>query len=133
MPLTDTACRNAKSTDKPYKLADGAGLYLLVKPAGKYWRWDYRHGGKRKTLALGVYPGVSLRDAREQLAAARLALQAGDDPGALRKAGKAKTAHEIENTLAAVAQDWMAHQSSRWGAYPGPLEHSVWLRDHLIH
>ena len=64
MPLSDTAARTAKPKDSPYKLADEKGLYLLVKPAGKYWRLDYRHEGKRKTLALGVYPDVSLKDAR---------------------------------------------------------------------
>ncbi|RYF84163.1 MAG: DUF4102 domain-containing protein, partial [Comamonadaceae bacterium] len=67
MPLTDTACRNAKASEKPRKLADEAGLYLLIKQAGKYWRWDYRYGGKRKTMALGVYPEVSLQRARERL------------------------------------------------------------------
>ena len=60
MSLTDTAARQAKAAEKPYKLADGGGLYLLVSQTGKYWRWDYRHVGKRKTLALGVYPDVSL-------------------------------------------------------------------------
>ena len=54
--LTDTAVRSAKPKDKPYKKGDERGLYLLVKPADKYWRFDYRFAGKRKTLALGVYP-----------------------------------------------------------------------------
>lgn len=80
MPLTDAACRNAKATDKACKLTDEAGLYLLVKPAGKYWRFDYRHAGKRKTLALGVYPRVTLQQAHKQLEAARLLLEDGTDP-----------------------------------------------------
>lgn len=114
MKLTDAKLRNLTEAGKHF---DGAGLYLdLTKAGGRYWRLKYRFEGKEKLLALGVYPAVSLREAREQAASARLALQAGDDPGALRKAGKAKAAHEIENTLAAVAQDWMAHQASRWGA-----------------
>ncbi len=66
MLLTDIACRQAKPTDKARKLADGGGLYLLVNLVGKYWRMDYRYGGKRKTLALGVYPAISLADARER-------------------------------------------------------------------
>ena len=64
MPLTDPACRNAKSKDKQYKLSDAKGLYLLVNNSGKYFRFDYRFTGKRKTLALGVYPDVSLKEAR---------------------------------------------------------------------
>jgi len=61
MPLTDTATRNAKPKDKPYKLAHEKGLYLLVNQARKYWHMDYRHDGKRKTIAFGVYPDVSLK------------------------------------------------------------------------
>ena len=66
MALTDTAVRNAKPGEKPYKLTHGKGLYLLVNATGKYWRLDYRFAGKRKTLAIGVYPEVTLADAREQ-------------------------------------------------------------------
>lgn len=59
MPLTDTECKTAAPGEKPRKLADSGGMYLLVQPDGKkYWRLDYRFAGKRKTLALGVYPGV---------------------------------------------------------------------------
>jgi hypothetical protein len=63
MSLTDTRIRNAKPKSKPYKLSDGAGMYLLVKPDGaRYWRLDYRFAGKRRTLALGIYPNrVSLQ------------------------------------------------------------------------
>src|SRR6266481_4808845 len=66
MPLTDTALRSAKPREKPFKLFDGGGLYLLVNPAGgKWWRWKYRFGGKAKLLSFGVYPDVSLKEARE--------------------------------------------------------------------
>ena len=65
MPLTDVAIRKASPAEKPYKLADGEGLYLLVNATGKYWRFDYRFVGKRKTLALGTYPDVGRADARE--------------------------------------------------------------------
>ena len=61
MPLTAIAAKEAKPKDKPYKLSDEKGLYLLINPKGaKYWRLKYRYGGKEKTLALGVYPEVSL-------------------------------------------------------------------------
>ena len=63
MPLTDTVIRNAKPKDRQYKLSDEKGMYLLVKKAGKYFRLDYRFAGKRKTLALGVYPTIRLAEA----------------------------------------------------------------------
>jgi hypothetical protein len=84
--LTDTAVRNAKPKEKPYKLTDGKGLYLLVNQAGKYWRLDYRFSGKRKTLALGVYPDVGLKEARERHDEACKQREAGIDPGEARKA-----------------------------------------------
>jgi Arm DNA-binding domain len=67
MALTDTRIRNAKPKAKAYKLSDGGGMYLLVKPDGAcYWRLDYRFAGKRRTLALGVYPTTTLFSARTQ-------------------------------------------------------------------
>lgn len=112
MKLTDATLRNL--TD-PGKHFDGGGLYLeLTKAGGRYWRMKYRHGGKEKRLAFGVYPGVGLKEARNLANDARKVLQAGDDPGAMRKADKAKTAHEAGNTLEAVARDWLKHQASRW-------------------
>ena len=66
MPLTETAIKKAKPGAKPVKLSDGKGLYLLVSPAGsKLWRWKYRVLGKEKVMALGIYPDVSLAQARE--------------------------------------------------------------------
>ena len=67
MPLTDKTTRNAKGREAPYKLFDGGGLHLLVRPDGaRYWRMDYRFAGKRRTLALGIYPSITLAAAREQ-------------------------------------------------------------------
>lgn len=112
MKLTDAKLR---TLTEPGKHFDGGGLYLeLTKAGGRYWRLKYRHGGKEKLLALGVYPAVSLKAARDATGDARTVLQAGDDPGGLRKAGKVKAAHESANTFEAVARDWMQHQASRW-------------------
>ncbi|MFO1245496.1 MAG: tyrosine-type recombinase/integrase [Ramlibacter sp.] len=112
MKLTDTKLR---SLTKPGKYFDGGGLYLeLTAAGGRYWRVKYRAGGKEKRLALGVYPAVSLKDARDKLAEARKALQAGTDPGELRKEAKAKAQHEAANSLEAVARDWLKHQAGKW-------------------
>ena len=112
MKLTDAKLRTLTTPGKHF---DGGGLYLEVTPAGgRYWRLKYRHGGKEKRLALGVYPDVTLADARKGREKAREALAAGDDPGELRKAAKAKAVHEAVNTLQAVAADWMDHQCARW-------------------
>ena len=69
--LTATSVKQAKPRDKAFSLVDGGGLYLLVKRAGKYWRYNYRHCGRQKTLALGVYPDVSLSEARKRHLMAR--------------------------------------------------------------
>ena len=112
MALTDAELRNLT---EPGKHFDGAGLYLeLTATGGRYWRMKYRFGGKEKRLAFGVYPGVGLKAARDKAAEARKVLQAGGDPGLLRKAEKARAAHESVNTLEAVASDWMKHQAARW-------------------
>jgi Arm DNA-binding domain/Phage integrase family len=89
MPLTDIKVKTAKPMEKAYKLADGGGMYLLVKPNGsKYWRLKYRFAGKEKMLSIGVYPDVSLADAREKRKEARKTLASGGDPGEVKKAEK---------------------------------------------
>ena len=81
MKLTARQVETAKPTEKPYKLADGGGLYLLVNPNGKrYWRLKYRSLGKEKLLAIGVYPDVSLAEARNKREDAKRTLAAGNDP-----------------------------------------------------
>lgn len=112
MPLTDAKLRTLTTPGKHF---DGGGLYLELTPAGgRYWRLKYRHEGKEKRLSFGVYPAVSLKDARDQADQARKALAAGDDPSQVRKASKAKATHEAANTLEAVAEAWLQHQSTRW-------------------
>lgn len=112
--LTDTAIRKTKPADKQKKLADGGGMYLLIKPDdGRYWRMDYRHDGKRKTLALGVYPTVTLADARLRREDARRLLANGKDPGAIRKTqkeAKAAAATATADTFEAVARAWLARR-----------------------
>lgn len=89
MALTELQVKKTKPTDKQQKLSDGRGMYLLVHPNGsKYWRMDYRFGGKQKTLSLGVYPDVSLAQARERREDARKLLANGGDPGAIKQAAK---------------------------------------------
>src|SRR6476660_5327532 len=89
MTLTDTRIRNAKPKATAYKLSDGGGMYLLVMPDGaRYWRLDYRYAGKRRTLALGVYPTVTLASARERREKARVLLAEEVDPSAVKKASR---------------------------------------------
>lgn len=110
MALTDTFLRQVKHSGAPAgdKHTDGQALHLLVNAAGKYWRLSYRFDGKQKTLALGVYPAVSLANARERRDAARKLLANGIDPGqAKREAKTAKTA-AAERTFEAVARTWLA-------------------------
>jgi diguanylate cyclase (GGDEF)-like protein/PAS domain S-box-containing protein len=89
VPLTESRIRQTEPAARPFKLADGGGMYLLLRPDGsRYWRLDYRFDGKRKTLALGVYPEVGLAEARRRRNAAKSLLAAGQDPAAVRKAGR---------------------------------------------
>lgn len=120
MPLTDSKVRSAKPKKaKPYRLADAGGLYLEVTPAGgRYWRWKYRYtrDGKRAEtrLALGVYPDVSLSEARAKRDAARKLLAAGTNPGKARKEAKRKAATARENSFEAVAREWHKKQARTW-------------------
>ncbi|WP_109125919.1 tyrosine-type recombinase/integrase [Dyella sp. C11] len=115
--ITDVALRKAKAQDKPYKIATGNGLYLLVNPIGsKLWRWKYRVAGKEKLLALGPYPAVSLLDARQRCEDARRLLALGQDPGALRKtekAAKVQAEAVAAETFERVARDWMAARETK--------------------
>jgi integrase len=112
MPLSDSAIRNAKAAGKARRLFDGSGLYLEVTPTGsKLWRQKYRHAGKEKLLAHGIYPAVSLKDARERCAQARVLLAQGIDPGTQRKTQKATDKVRAANTFETVAREWMARQT----------------------
>lgn len=110
MALTDTFTKNVKHSGAPNgdKHADAGGMYLLVKKAGKYWRMDYTHALKRKTLALGVYPAVRLAKARARRDKARELLAEGIDPNAAKKADRQALAANAANTFEAVAREWLA-------------------------
>jgi len=115
MALTDTALRKAKPSEKPQKLADEKGLYLLLNPSGsKWWRLDYRFDGKRKTLSMGVYPDVSLKDAREKRDEARKLIAQCVDPGEHRKATKAARVDSRANSFEVIAREWFAKNKSSW-------------------
>ncbi len=120
MPLTDTAIRNAKPADKTRKLYDERGLYLEVsKNGGKWWRLKYRFNGKEKRLSLGVYPDISLKDARDRRDDARKLLANAIDPSEHRKAKKASSAEWAENSFEVVAREWFAKYSPNWTAGHG--------------
>ncbi|MCU7808554.1 MAG: tyrosine-type recombinase/integrase [Candidatus Thiodiazotropha sp. (ex Semelilucina semeliformis)] len=113
MALTDTAVRNAKPKDKAYKLFDGGGLFLLVNPKGsRYWRLKYRFKGKEKLLALGVYPDISLKIARDRRDTARTQVALGIDPSEVRKATKA--AQSDADSFEAVAREWWGQREPNW-------------------
>ena len=101
--LTATSVKRAKLKAKPYSIVDGGGLYLLIKPAGKYWRYNYRFRKKQKTLALGVYPEITLSTARKLHREAREQLAEGFDPSANKLAEKISDSESFE----LVALEWL--------------------------
>ncbi|HLX30215.1 MAG TPA: integrase arm-type DNA-binding domain-containing protein [Casimicrobiaceae bacterium] len=115
MPLTVTAVRNVKPAGKPQRLHDSAGLYLEIAPAGgRWWRFAYRFGGKRKLISLGVFPTISLAEARSRRDEARRLLADGIDPSATRKAAKQEAVGRAANSFDAVAREWYAKQAKIW-------------------
>lgn len=115
MALTDTFVRQVRHKGSPIgeRYADGGGMYLRVKEAGKYWRMDYRIHGKPKVLSLGVYPAVSLAKARQKREQARELLAEGRDPSAVKREQKLAAAVTALNTFEAVGRQWLAKTSSK--------------------
>ncbi|WP_419236269.1 tyrosine-type recombinase/integrase [Serratia fonticola] len=119
MALTDIKVRTSKPEEKQYKLTDGNGMHLLVHPNGsKYWRLQYRFGGKQKMLALGVYPDVSLADARARRDEARKQIANGIDPSDKKKTDKveqneARTFEEVAIEWHATNKKWSEEHSKR--------------------
>ncbi|HEY5780340.1 MAG TPA: integrase arm-type DNA-binding domain-containing protein [Lysobacter sp.] len=115
--LTAVTIRNAKPSDKTQRLFDGGGLYLEVAPNGsRYWRMKYRHAGKEKRIAFGVYPEVSLSEARVKRDAARAAIREGRDPSAERRANKLRAVLSAETTFEAIGREWLAAQKRKLAA-----------------
>jgi integrase len=111
MALNDTAIRNAKPKTSSYKLSDGGGLFLLVNTNGsKWWRYSYRFDGKQKTISLGVYPDVTLKDARAKHGEARKILAQGTNPSVDRKLEKAARIEDGKNSFEFLARDWVTTQ-----------------------
>lgn len=115
-PLTETAVRNAKKRDKPYKMADGDGLYLEVMPTGsKLWRMKFKQAnGAESRLAFGRYPEVGLAEARARRAAARSQLANGIDPAQAKRLEKQRRANASANTFEAVAREWHSIKLDTW-------------------
>ena len=128
MALTDTFVKNVKSgtATAGKKHTDGQGLYLHVKDAGKYWRMNYRYAGKQKTLALGVYPAVSMAKARQRRDKAHELLADGIDPSTAKQDEKQAKADAAANTFEAVARDWLIKTKAKRAAITH-LKVSTWL------
>jgi hypothetical protein len=127
MPLTDTAIRNSKPTDRPYKLSDGGGLHLLVTPNGsRLWRLKYRLAGREKLLSVGSYPAVSLKVARETRDRAKELLAAGADPAAAKRIARQEAELASANTFRAIADEYVA-KIRREGRAAATLTKAEWL------
>jgi integrase len=113
--LSDAKARNAKPRPKPYKIADGEGLFLVIMPSGsKYWRLRYFFAGKEKLLALGVYPEITLTDARERRAQARKVLAHGNDPAEAKKEAKRLVTLKGANAFEVIAREWLEKRQHEW-------------------
>lgn len=115
LALTDTKVRSLKNRAKQYKVADGRGLFLVVSPTGsKYWRFRYRFVDREKSLAIGVYPDISLAEARDKAHEARKLLANEIDPGADKQNKKRARKLAAANTFEAIAREWFRKYSAQW-------------------
>ncbi len=115
MPLKDTQIKNAKPKGKTYKLTDGHGLHMEIKPSGsKLWRLRYRLHGKENIYAIGKYPAISLAKAREMREDAKDLIRQGINPSQHRKQEKTKRVHQSKNTFKAVANEWLERNVEKW-------------------
>jgi Arm DNA-binding domain/Phage integrase central domain len=125
--LSDTKIRNAKPTEKPYKLSDSGGLFLLVQPTGsRWWRLKYRYAGKERGISLGVYPAVSLKDARERRDEAKKLLARGVDPSAKRQTAKVAQA----DTFKVIADEWIELQAKKQA--PSTSTKTRWMFEQFL-
>lgn len=115
MPLSDLLIRNSKPSERTVKLFDGGGLYLELAPTGgKWWRLKYRFNGKEKRISLGVYPTVSLKEARSKREEARKLLANNIDPSELKKTQKDAHKENVANSFEAIGKEWFAKHKSSW-------------------
>jgi len=115
MKLKDSECKNAKGKAKTYKLGDGKGLYLEVTPKGaKYWRLKYRMDDKEKRLSIGVYPAITLKEARQAMLEAKELIALGIDPSLDKQKKKALSKTSNANTFEAVGREWFENRKPRW-------------------
>lgn len=127
MALSAVGIRAAKIREKAYKLSDADGLYLLVTPSGgRYWRMNYRHLGKQKTLAFGVWPETGLAEARAERDAARKLLARGEDPAERIKLDRIAAAVAASNSFKAVADEWL-DKVEKEGRSPVTMKKLRWL------
>jgi integrase len=118
VPLTDAKLRTAKPGDKPYKLTDSGGLFLLIKPSGsRLWRWKYRIAGKENLFAIGEYPSVGLAEARRQREQARDLVRQGIHPSHDRQLARLAQREKSGNTFEAVAREWIDKKREIWSPY----------------
>ena len=130
--LTETAVKQAKPLEKPYKMADGGGLYLEVSSSGsKYWRLKYRFGGKENRLALGVYPAVSIASAREKMRQAKAQLAEGENPSTVKKQTKLTRQFAASNTFKSVGQEFVEKRQKE-GAAKVTLQKFQWILDQKL-
>jgi integrase len=126
--LTDTLIRAAKPREKAYKLADARGLYLLVNPNGsRWWRWKYYFEGREKLLSFGVYPDITLKDARDRCDETRRLVAKKIDPSALRKAEK----FALANTFAALALEWLEKRKMEKAAAKTMVKYN-WMLESFV-
>lgn len=126
MVLTDTAIRNAKPKDKPYKVTDAQGLYLLVNPRGsKLWRVKYRIDGVERKLALGAYPEITLAEARSARDAARRQLAHAVDPNVAKRQARIEAGIRASNSFSKVAEE-LIEKKAREGLAEPTLEKMRW-------
>jgi integrase len=119
-PLTDPAIKKAKPEEKPHKLSDSGGLFILIAPSGgKLWRMKYRFGGREKLLSFGSYPHLGLARARQLRDEAKRLLADGIDPGELKKATKTQKVERAANSFEVIAREWYAKHAPGWAASHG--------------
>src|ERR1700743_473899 len=117
MKLSDKMIRQLQPREKQYKASDGYNLFICVHPrGGKYWRYKYHCAGKEKSLALGVYPEVSLEEAREMRQEARKLKRLGTDPSEYKRLKRIRASSESTNTFELLAKEWLEIRSSSWSS-----------------